>query len=479
VITDTSAPPAPVTTLGPSADDTVAAQLPGRGVQVGGSPSLVSSVLGDARTVEQCGRALVVWISVLVFFLDRPLAAGTTLAVVTLLASIWTLAIRSAFAAGHYTLGAAVPTAVGAATGLVFAAAVDYVLPGVSIPPVELLGMATTIFALATAWSWAVQRTGAGRRRVLVVGSSRFSAAVAEEVGDDAPFEIVGTVDDERRGTHAGVPVLGPTDALAEVVEAQRPDLVVLTDEHGYAQAIDRLLDVAGSGFKVVSMSHFIEYAFGRVPLRHLTSTWFMSVLHLRQHPHARWSKRMFDVMVAATALVVLAPLVAVVALLVCSTRGPIIYRQRRLGEGGRPFTIYKFRTMVADAEGGGDAVWACAGDPRVTRVGRLLRRTHLDELPQLFNVLRGEMSIVGPRPERPEFLAVLEDAVPFWNRRLLIKPGITGWAQVRSGYASDPESMAEKLAYDLWYVRHRNFVIDLAVCVKTARMLLSDCRAR
>ena len=175
----------------------------------------------------------------------------------------------------------------------------------------------------------------------------------------------------------------------------------------------------------------------------------------------------------ASFALLVLAPVLVVAALLVATTRGPIVFRQTRIGERGRLFTIYKFRTMRADAEQAGGAVWASAGDPRATRIGSMLRRTHLDELPQLLNVLRGDMSIVGPRPERPEFVELLEAVVPSWRRRLLVKPGITGWAQVRSGYAADPESTAVKLSYDLWYLRHRNLVIDLAVCAKTFFIVL------
>ena len=171
--------------------------------------------------------------------------------------------------------------------------------------------------------------------------------------------------------------------------------------------------------------------------------------------------------------MVVLAPVLIVVALLVATTRGPIVFRQTRIGERGRLFTIYKFRTMRVDAERVGGAVWASAGDPRATRIGWVLRRTHLDELPQLLNVLRGDMSIVGPRPERPEFIELLEAVVPCWGKRLLVKPGITGWAQVRSGYAADCDSTAVKLSYDLWYLRHRNLVIDLAVCAKTFFVVL------
>ena len=157
----------------------------------------------------------------------------------------------------------------------------------------------------------------------------------------------------------------------------------------------------------------------------------------------------------------------AVIALLVRLSPGPVIYRQTRVGAGGKPFTMLKFRTMRADSEPD-CASYTAVGDARVTRIGRVLRMTHLDELPQLWNVLKGQMSVVGPRPERPEFIPMLEKAIPFFSRRLLIKPGVTGWAQLRSDYSSDAEGAANKLSYDLWYLRHRNLLVDLAICAKT-----------
>jgi lipopolysaccharide/colanic/teichoic acid biosynthesis glycosyltransferase len=199
---------------------------------------------------------------------------------------------------------------------------------------------------------------------------------------------------------------------------------------------------------------------------------WFISLLHVRQRVYARWVKRAFDLASASLLLLLAAPLLPLIALAVRGTPGPIIYRQVRVGDRGRRFTIYKFRTMVDRAERPGEAVWAKAADPRTTRVGAFLRRTHLDELPQLFNVLKGDMSMVGPRPERPEFIASLEERIPFWSRRLLIKPGMTGWAQVHCGYASDVAAMQEKLAYDFWYLRHRSLAVDLAICVRTVRIL-------
>jgi lipopolysaccharide/colanic/teichoic acid biosynthesis glycosyltransferase len=165
-------------------------------------------------------------------------------------------------------------------------------------------------------------------------------------------------------------------------------------------------------------------------------------------------------------------------ALAIKCTPGPVIYRRTRVGERGRRFTMYKLRTMTAAAEEGG-AVWAQPSDPRCAGIGRFLRKTHLDELPQLWNVLKGDMSIVGPRPERPELIAMLEKSVPFWSRRLLLKPGMTGWAQVRSGYTSDCGAAAEKLSHDFWYMRHGNIAIDVAVCLQTVRLAFESLRPR
>jgi lipopolysaccharide/colanic/teichoic acid biosynthesis glycosyltransferase len=198
-----------------------------------------------------------------------------------------------------------------------------------------------------------------------------------------------------------------------------------------------------------------------------------MSILHLHQRTYSRFTKRALDIVGACFGMLVAIPLVPFIVLLVRRTPGPVIYRQVRVGESGRLFTMFKFRTMEETAEAPGMPVYAEENDPRVTPSGRFLRRTHLDELPQLWNVLRGEMSIVGPRPERPEFVRILETTVPFQARRVLIKPGITGWAQLRCDYASDSESAADRLSYDLWYLRHRNLTVDLAICAKTFSALL------
>jgi lipopolysaccharide/colanic/teichoic acid biosynthesis glycosyltransferase len=179
------------------------------------------------------------------------------------------------------------------------------------------------------------------------------------------------------------------------------------------------------------------------------------------------------DVVSALLLLLLTAPLFPLLALLVRLTPGPVIYSQVRVGENGREFTIYKFRTMRPNTEAPTEAVWATRDDPRATGPGRLMRRMRLDELPQIWNVLKGDMSLVGPRPERPELVDELVESVPFWTRRLLVKPGITGWAQVKRGYAGDTEGSADKLGYDLWYIRHRSLTVDLAICLRTIATVL------
>jgi exopolysaccharide biosynthesis polyprenyl glycosylphosphotransferase len=431
----------------------------------------------DARIVARAGGALVVWLAVFVPALSQRPFSGLGVAAITLVAAIWVAAIRSAQTAAQCAVGTALSSAVGALTGLVVVGAINPWMPGLQLRPTVLLGTALGVWASASTWEWFVRQTSAGRRRVLLVGTEEVAATLANEAGENGParFSLVGRIDGAAPLVSDSAPCLGGLEELAEVVESQRPDIVVLTDERTYANVVDRLLDIAGAGVRVVSLAGFFEYAFRRVPLTHLTPAWFMGILHLRQPLHARWSKRAFDMLAAASGLLLVLPLLPAIALLVRTTPGPVIYRQRRLGESGRPFTIYKFRTMVAEAEASGKPQWCVDGDQRITRVGRLLRRAHLDEIPQLWNVLKGDMSIVGPRPERPEFVRMLEKEMPFWSRRLLIRPGVTGWAQVRSGYSADCASSADKLSYDLWYIRHRSMVVDLAVCLQTAWLMMGS----
>lgn len=445
----------------------VAAPAPDLPVELSGwdhSPDTV-------RIVMSAGQALVVLLAVLVPTAhSRPLTT-TDLLSALFVGTAWLVMLRTAFAAGHGVLGVVPSAVLGTSAGLVAATLLNPMLPGQGMTAAELLAIAVGVLASAAAWEWVVRHTDGVRRRVLIVGTDELSDTLAEELDQAGvkEFELVARVG-ERQGADTGcrVPLAGGLAELGSVVQAQRPDLIVLTDERTYGQAMDRLLDGPGTKARVVGLAGFCEYALGRVPVGQLTPAWFMSVLHLRQPVYGRLSKRAFDVIAAVLGLLLALPAMGVIALVVARTRGPIIYRQTRLGEGGEPFTVYKFRTMVVGAEDAGCPSFTCENDSRMIPGGRLLRRTHLDELPQLWNVLTGDMSVVGPRPERPEFANRLEEAVPFWNRRLLVKPGITGWAQVQCGYVSDCEEMADKLAYDLWYLRNRSLALDVAICMKT-----------
>jgi exopolysaccharide biosynthesis polyprenyl glycosylphosphotransferase len=426
--------------------------------------------VGDARWVTGAGRILLVWVPCYTLMGYRFGPSGTAFAAASLLTLVWLVSLRSAYAAVHFTLGPAVRCAVGTLTGLVGVSAVALWVPGLGMSSSTILALTVSVFALTTVWESVTERV-LGKRRVLVVGTSSCAEAVADAISFEghAPFTVVGAVDDEPEDTAR----LGSVAELNRVIEEQRPDLIVLTDGESSTKALDRLLDAPSSGLKVVGHAHFFDHAFGRIPLEDLKPTWFMSIFHLWQRPYTRFAKRTFDIVCASIVLVFVAPLMLVIAGLVRLTPGPVIYRQTRVGEGGKHFTMFKFRTMRKDAEEPGRPAFAAADDPRVTRIGRLLRRAHLDELPQLWDVLKGDMSIVGPRPERPEFIPMLEEAVPFFTRRLLVKPGITGWAQLRRDYASDADGAADKLSYDLWYLRHRNLVVDLAICAKTFSSVL------
>ncbi len=436
-----------------------------------------------AQVVAGVGRFGCAWLPAYALLVSRVSSVSVAVAAASVIASIWTLTLVRAFAAARLTLlslGPAPAAALGTATGgLIVSAFAGW--SGLGLTPLIVAEMAVAVFVFSALWEGLVYRSLAGQRRVLVVGSSDGGAELVQELslGETGSFEAIGLVDDDYEAEQiAGMPVHGRIADLADVIEAQRPDIVVLAVGDSRPEAFERLLDVAGLGFKVVGLPEFHEHAFGRVPVSTLSPGWFMNVLHLYQRPYTRLAKRALDIAIASIGLLLTGWTFPLLAFVVSRTKGPVVFSQTRLGEGGKHFTIYKFRTMRVDAEATG-AMWAAERDPRITRSGAIMRKTRLDELPQLWNVLRGDMSIVGPRPERPEFVDQLQEAVPFWSRRHLVKPGITGWAQVRRGYTADAEGTADKLSYDLWYLRHRSVLLDLAICVKTFSTLVSGSGAR
>jgi exopolysaccharide biosynthesis polyprenyl glycosylphosphotransferase len=246
---------------------------------------------------------------------------------------------------------------------------------------------------------------------------------------------------------------------------------IVLAHPDAPRDAVSALIECQERGIEIVTLPQLYEDLLQRVPVRHLGSDWLFTsfVESIRAKDASRVAKRCLDIAGGSVGLIALGVLTPLVA---CATwidsGGPVFFRQRRTGRAGREFTMLKFRTMVRDAESDTGPQWSGPRDPRVTRVGRILRRLRLDELPNVVNVLRGEMSLVGPRPERPELVALLERQIPFYRTRLIVRPGITGWAQVNRPYGDSVHDAVEKLEYDLYYLKHRSLLFDLRILVRT-----------
>ncbi len=250
--------------------------------------------------------------------------------------------------------------------------------------------------------------------------------------------------------------------------------IVAVRQQRGGVLPLRALLDCRLNGVQVTDLARYFERVHGQVPIESLKISWLIYGHGFRQNVLRGIVKRCFDLMVSAVLIVVAAPLVLLAALLIAAEGGgPVIYRQERVGHHGRTFTVFKLRSMSQDAEQDGKPAWAQSNDPRVTRVGRLIRRSRIDELPQLLNVLKGEMSFVGPRPERPEFVAMLTEQIPFYAVRHSVKPGLTGWAQVRYSYGATVEQSFRKLEYDLYYVKNHTLVLDLVILLETVRVVL------
>jgi sugar transferase (PEP-CTERM system associated) len=315
--------------------------------------------------------------------------------------------------------------------------------------------------------------------RVLIIGTDATAQTVARQVlaQQDFPYEIVGFIDEDPRrigesvvnprvvGTPADIERIVATHDIARI-------FVGLSDRRGRLP-IGELLRAKLRGVRVEDVDTVYERLTGKLLVEDLRPSWLIFSDGFRASRLTRQSKRAFDTLLALVGLVIAAPLMLLTALAVWLESGfPVLYRQERVGENGRVFTLYKFRSMRRDAEQG-TPIWARAEDDRVTRVGLFIRKTRLDELPQLWNVLRGDMSFVGPRPERPFFVAQLAARIPFYEQRQAVKPGITGWAQVKYRYSASVEDSFEKLRYDLYYVKHMSVPFDLTILFDTVKVVL------
>ena len=349
-----------------------------------------------------------------------------------------------------------------------------------SIARRAILYFLTLTVALTLVWRWIYIRVFTAAtfmRRVIVVGAGEGGRALlaASNLLDPKPFELIGLIDDnpEKQGQEIeGAQVVGTNGDLLGLAQGKGvTDIVVAIQGPISGEMFQALLDAQEKGIDIVQMPLLYEELFGRVPIQHLESDWILRsfVDQVRVSRIYALIKRFVDI--AGGVFGLLASLLIVpwacLAILI-ETGRPVFIIQARMGQGGKHYNIVKLRTMFKDAEPEGEAIWAMEEDPRVTRVGRILRKTFIDELPQFWNVLRGDMSLAGPRPERPELIAQLQKKIPFYRARLLVKPGVSGWAQVNYSKGASIEGSAEKLEYDLYYIKHRGVVMDTWIILRT-----------
>ncbi len=322
-------------------------------------------------------------------------------------------------------------------------------------------------------------------RRIMVLGTGTDAAAVARAIGSLPTSEatLVGfyPVDSQSRAV-PGDQIIPTSMSMEEAVARTRAQevIVAVREQRGGSLPLSHLLNCRLRGVRILDLPGFYERVTGEVPVDSLKSSWMIYGDGFRQGWSRRLVKRVFDLIAASVLLVITLPVMAIAALAILLESGrPLIFRQDRVGLGGKEFTVFKFRSMRTDAELDGVPRWATTGDPRITRVGRFIRRTRIDELPQLFNVLRGEMSFVGPRPERAFFVEQLSEKIPFYGARHTVKPGLTGWAQVRYSYGASVKDAVKKLQFDLYYVKNHTLFLDIVILVKTIRVVLKGEGAR
>jgi sugar transferase (PEP-CTERM system associated) len=346
---------------------------------------------------------------------------------------------------------------------------------------VAVLALPTTL-VLLLAWRLSLDATGfvpGGPERVLVLGTGPAGISLVREIisRPELHFKVVGFLDE--MGENIGKSLVNPgiIGGVAEVetlVVREKIDRVILSlAERRGRTPVSQLLQLKFAGVKVEDAHSCNERISGRIVLEHLSPSWLILSNGFRKSRLLFASKRILDIAVSAIALLLTLPFMAVVAAAIWLETGrPILFRQNRTGLGGKEFEIIKFRSMYQNAEANGPS-WAANDDRRITRVGKFIRKFRLDELPQVFNVFRGEMSLVGPRPERPYFCQMLEQHSPYYVLRHSVRPGITGWAQVRYQYGSSIEESKTKLEFDLFYIKHMSLFLDLAIFFETAKVIL------
>ncbi len=317
---------------------------------------------------------------------------------------------------------------------------------------------------------------------LLVLGTGTLARETVKEIlrHPELGIKVVGFVDDDPQMVGVSVVnprVIGVYEDLPQLVSNNKVDRIIvgLHDRRGKLP-IKELLDFKTRGVAIEDATTFYERVAGKIPIENLKPSWMVFNTGFGVSRRMLIEKRILSLIVSSVLLLLTSPIILLLMILIkLDSKGPIFYRQERVGQGGRTFMLVKFRSMRQDAENHTGPVWSRAKDDRVTRIGRLIRRTRLDELPQLYNVLRGDMSMVGPRPERPHFVQQLSETIPFYPLRHIVKPGITGWAQINYGYANSLDHTIEKLQFDLFYIKNMSWVLDCLIVLSTIKTVLME----
>jgi sugar transferase (PEP-CTERM system associated) len=350
--------------------------------------------------------------------------------------------------------------------------------------PLQLIewgGLSLFLIAIVRLISERLLDEDAFKRVVLVFGAGQRAQSLSQlrRRSDQRGFRVAGYIAAPGEAAMVGrdLMTLGPGERLRDLAQSAGVDeIVVAMDDRRREFPVRELLDCRLAGIEVIDLVSFLERETGRVRLDVLNPSWIIFGEGFRRDPVRQFTKRAFDVAAALLLLVVTLPFIVLTGIAIAledGLRGPYFYRQRRVGLDGKVFDVLKFRSMTVDAESDGRPRWATSGDSRVTRVGRFIRKVRIDELPQVFNVLRGDMSFVGPRPERPEFVSQFGDSVPYYDERHCAKPGITGWAQLCYPYGASEKDAIEKLQYDLYYVKNHTLLFDLMILLQTVEVVV------
>jgi sugar transferase (PEP-CTERM system associated) len=382
-------------------------------------------------------------------------------------------------------------TLLGAATAFFLLSITYYIDPTIVLGHGILL-ISIAIFALLQ-YGWHVVFYLVGRhnprfcRRVLVLGTGPLASQVGEFCSSHnrnfvlagyALCNCNGTIENEKQGENIVVShdlIVGNADDLmAATLQAQADVIVVALSERRGVFPLRDVLRCKLNGIEVMDAPSFYELVHGKLMLEHITPSWIIFSTGFRRPIYFSLCKRYIDIVLSLTGLFLTLPLFPIIALAIkFDSPGPVFFKQVRVGNKEKMFNLYKFRTMRQDAEEKSGAIWAAKNDPRVTKLGNLFRKSRIDEIPQLYNVLKGDMSFVGPRPERPEFVEKLKQVIPYYSKRHFIKPGLTGWAQVRYPYGSSVEDAIEKLRYDLFYIKNLSPFLDTLIFFETIKVVL------